>query len=123
MYRALLKESLLFYRVVLRCVSSRTKTLEHVGALECRLLQCVAMCCRVSQCFFFSVLLQYVAACCCSVSNEHVGAPERHLLQCVVAVFCCSNVAACCCSVSHERVGALECRLLQCVAVCCSVLL
>jgi len=75
------------------------------------MLQCVAVCCRVS-------VLQCVAACCSALQYDAVCCS---MLQCVAV--CCrvsvlQCVAACCSALQYDPAC---CNMLQCVAVCCRI--
>jgi len=95
-------------RAILQCVAVCCSVSQCVAVccsvVPCRaILQCVAVCCSVSQC----------VAVCCSVL------PCRAILQCVVIAILCSNYTA---------GAALYCGLLQllhsvlrCTVVCCSI--
>ena len=85
------------------------------------MLQCVAVCCSVSQCVQ-CVVTTFVA----TDSADVVTTLQVCVALCCSALLCvavCCNVLQCvalCCSVL--QCVAVCCSVLQCVAVCCSVL-
>jgi len=81
-------------------------------AVCCSVLQCVAVCCSVSQSACCSVL-QCVAV---TTRTNHNTADSQQWR----AAVCCSMLQLACCSVLP--CVAVCCSVLPCVAVCCSVL-